>query len=93
MKLIATGKKAQFEPILPSWEAFDTCGVPEMEDVKLMFGFSQTTGGRYFGPEPSETETAAELKKATAIALGRPKTRERLVTARDWFRDHFGTES
>ncbi|KAM4055763.1 nmrA-like family protein [Hirsutella rhossiliensis] len=89
----ATGKKSRFEPVLPSWEAFDICGIPEMEDVKLMFGFAQTTGGRYFGPEPSEIKTAAKLKKATAMALGRPKTRELLITPREWFGARFGTET
>ncbi|EQL00659.1 NmrA family protein [Ophiocordyceps sinensis CO18] len=86
-----TGRKSRFEPILPSWEAFDTLGIAEMDDVKLMFGFAQTTGGRYFGPEPSETRTAAELKRATAVALGRPGASQRLMTPKEWFKARFGT--
>lgn len=86
---LVTGKKSRFEPILPSWEAFDTHGIPELEDVKLMFGFTQNTGGRYFGEQPSESSTAAELKKITAEALGRPKEQHALLTAKDFFRAKF----
>ncbi|PFH58066.1 hypothetical protein XA68_14219 [Ophiocordyceps unilateralis] len=85
----ATGKKARFEPLLPNWEAFDTKGIPELNDVKLMFAFTQTTDGLYFGPEPSETDTAVELKKATSKALSRP---EEMVSAREWFAKHFAAK-
>jgi hypothetical protein len=84
-----TGKKSRFDPILPTWEAFDTHGIPELEDVKLMFGFTQNTGGRYFSEEPSENNTAAELKKTTAEALGRPKEQLALLTAREFFQTKF----
>jgi hypothetical protein len=50
-----------------------------------MFGFTQNTGGRYFGEEPSENSTAAELKKITAEALGRPREQHALLTAKDFF--------
>lgn len=52
-----------------------------------MFGFTQTTGGLYFAT-PSETDTAAQLKKATAQALGRPVAQQTLATAPAWFKDH-----
>ncbi|KAI1919066.1 hypothetical protein LOZ12_002023 [Ophidiomyces ophidiicola] len=83
-----TGRKSRFQP-LPSWEAFNTHGVAELEDTKLMFGFTQLTGGRYFGPEPSENETAARLKRTTAIALGRPKEEQKLSSVEEWFRQRF----
>ncbi|KJZ70338.1 hypothetical protein HIM_10267 [Hirsutella minnesotensis 3608] len=89
----ATSKRSRFQPILPSWEAFDTCGIAEMEDVKLMFGFAQTTGGRYFGPGPSETKTAAELKRAKTVALGEPSQQSRLASPKEWFRAHFATKT
>ena len=54
-----------------------------------MFGFTQTTGGRYFGPEPSETDTAAELKQSTAVALGNSKHQEQLISAKEWFHTYF----
>lgn len=54
-----------------------------------MFGFTQNTGGRYFGEQPSESSTAAELKKITAEALGRPKEQHALLTAKDFFRAKF----
>ncbi|KJZ74001.1 hypothetical protein HIM_06669 [Hirsutella minnesotensis 3608] len=84
-----TWRKSRFQPLLPSWEAFDTCGIPELEDVKLMFAFTQTTGGRYFAPEPSETDTATELKQATAKALKRPESEQQLIDAKTWFSKHF----
>ncbi|KAJ5942046.1 hypothetical protein N7516_002214 [Penicillium verrucosum] len=84
-----TRKRSRFVPILPTWEAFDTHGIPELEDVKLMFGFTQNTGGRYFSDEPSENSTAAELKKITAEALGRPKEQHALLTASKFFQAKF----
>ncbi|KAF7597141.1 hypothetical protein BBP40_009479 [Aspergillus hancockii] len=83
-----TGQKARFQP-LESWETFDTFGVPELEDTKLMFGLTQTTGGLYFGPEPSEKNTAAALKRATAAALGLPRDQQTLITVKGWFQKHF----
>jgi len=80
-----TGRKSRFLPLLPSWEAFDTHGVPELEDVKLMFAFTQITGGRYFGPEPSESKTAMELKKTTGLTLGRSEQDQQLVKTKEWF--------
>ncbi|KAE8350015.1 hypothetical protein BDV28DRAFT_49572 [Aspergillus coremiiformis] len=84
-----TGKKTRFQPILPSWEAFDTHGIHELQDVKLMFGFTQLTGGRYFGPEPTERATARQLKQLTASKLGRPQDQRDLISARDWFTARF----
>ncbi|KAE8369549.1 hypothetical protein BDV27DRAFT_153037 [Aspergillus caelatus] len=84
-----TGQKSRFEPILPNWEAFDTHGIPELEDVKLMFGFTQNTGGRYFGEEASEINTATELKRIVAHALGRPEEKHQLQTAKGFFRANF----
>ncbi|KAJ5664872.1 uncharacterized protein N7477_007320 [Penicillium maclennaniae] len=84
-----SGQKSRFVPILPSWEAFDTHGIHELEDVKLMFGFTQTTGGKYFA-DPTECHTASELKKATALTLGWSESRYELVTAREWFSARFG---
>ncbi|KAK4904157.1 hypothetical protein LTR66_017937 [Elasticomyces elasticus] len=83
-----TNLKARFDPILPDWKAFDTHGIHELEDVKLMFGFTQITGGRYFA-EPTESTTAAVLKRAVAEALGWPEERKYLVTASQWFAARF----
>ncbi|RCI08455.1 hypothetical protein L249_8934 [Ophiocordyceps polyrhachis-furcata BCC 54312] len=86
----STGKKTRFAPLLPDWNAFDTHGIPELDDVKLMFAFTQTTDGLYFGPETSQTVTAAELKRATSEALSRPAADAGLVSPREWFAKHFG---
>ncbi|OOQ90415.1 putative NmrA family transcriptional regulator [Penicillium brasilianum] len=83
-----SGRKSRFQP-LPSWEDFNTYGIPELDDTKAMFGFTQNNQGRYFGPEPSEKETAGTLKQITAAALGRPKEEQNLTSAEDWFRKHF----
>lgn len=84
----ATGRKSRFEPVLPTWEAFDTHDIPELEDVKLMFGFAQETGGWYFS-EPTEKETARELKRATAVALGRLAEQQELISVKEWFATRF----
>ncbi|PHH73176.1 hypothetical protein CDD80_3992 [Ophiocordyceps camponoti-rufipedis] len=86
----ATGKKARYEPLLPDWEAFDTKGIPELDDVKLMFAFTQTTGGLYFDKVPSETATATELKRISGKATSRS---EELVRPKEWFAKHFATSS
>ncbi|KAJ5746497.1 hypothetical protein N7520_011679 [Penicillium odoratum] len=83
----ATGHPSRFIPVLPSWEAFETHGIHELQDVKLMFGFTQNTGGLYFATA-SETDTAAVLKKSTAQALGRPEAEHNLATLLVWFKHH-----
>lgn len=88
----ATNREAVWVPILPSWKEFETHGIHELEDVKLMFGFTQVTGGKYFGSTTEKT-TAQKLKKATALALGYPEEKHELVTAKDWFAARFGNES
>ncbi|PGH17487.1 hypothetical protein AJ79_01087 [Helicocarpus griseus UAMH5409] len=84
-----TGKQSRYEPLLPSWEAFDTHGIHELEDVKLMFGFTQITGGRYFGPNPSESDTAAQLKQAGARARDQQGPDLQLISAEEWFKRRF----
>ncbi|KAL3446314.1 hypothetical protein BJX65DRAFT_296341 [Aspergillus insuetus] len=83
-----TGCRARFRP-LPSWEAFDTYGIPELNDTKAMFGFTQNNAGKYFGPEPTEKETAGKLKLKTSVALGRPKGEQQLMSVERWCRKHF----
>lgn len=88
----ATTRKAAWAPTLPSWEQFETHGIHELEDVKLMFGFTQITGGKYFG-SPTEIGTARKLKKATAVALGYPEEKQGLVTVKDWFAARFADKA
>ncbi|KAF7716746.1 NmrA-like family domain-containing oxidoreductase [Penicillium ucsense] len=83
-----SGRKSRFQP-LPSWEDFNTHGIRELDDTKAMFGFTQNNEGRYFGPDPSENETAGQLKQITASALGRGKQEQKLMSVEDWFRKHF----
>lgn len=87
----ATSREAIWVPTLPSWEEFETHGIAELEDVKLMFGFTQITGGRYFGSR-TEKDTAQGLKKATAVALGYPEGKHDLATVKNWFAARFGDE-
>ncbi|CAG8080257.1 unnamed protein product [Penicillium olsonii] len=84
----STGLKTRFDPILPDWKSLDTHGIHQLNDVKLMFGFTQITGGRYFA-EPTENVTAAILKRATAEALALPEGKQSLVTCRQWFAARF----
>lgn len=89
LTMAVTGKKSRFQPILPSWEAFNTHRIHKLEDVKLMFAFTQITSGCYFVPKLPENNTASELKRATAAALGRPEGQQGLVTVKDWFQSRF----
>jgi hypothetical protein len=57
-----------------------------------MFGFCQESGGRYYGVE-TEAETAAELKKKAADAMGRSRDQARLLTLEAFFRRKFGGAS
>ncbi|KAJ5670393.1 uncharacterized protein N7477_005756 [Penicillium maclennaniae] len=82
-----SGRKSRYQP-LGSWEEFNTHGVPELEDTKMMFGMTQESGGRYFGPEASEKRTAAELKKKTAMALNISKEDQDLISVESWFRKY-----
>ncbi|KAK2810508.1 hypothetical protein FQN50_002997 [Emmonsiellopsis sp. PD_5] len=91
ISLLVTGLKSRYVPLLPSWEAFDTHGIHELQDVKLMFGFTQITGGRYFGKEPTNGKSAAELKEAGARARGKAGDDLRLITVNQWFKREFGT--
>jgi hypothetical protein len=79
----ATGKKARFEE-MPRWQDLDVYGIRALETVKLMFGFCQESGGRYFGDE-TEAETALELKKKAAEARGRSRDDAELQTLEDFF--------
>jgi len=61
----------------------------ELEEVKLMFGFTQTTGGLYFGPVANDINTAQALKKATAEVLKLQEENHGLITAKQWFSANF----
>ncbi|KAJ5904767.1 NmrA-like family protein [Penicillium subrubescens] len=82
-----TGKKSRYVP-LSSWEDFGR-GIPEMDDHRLLFAFTQSTGGRYFGDVPTETDTANELKKAAAEAQGKVGSRAGLMPVEEFFKIHF----
>ncbi|OJD12176.1 hypothetical protein AJ78_07188 [Emergomyces pasteurianus Ep9510] len=87
-----TGKKSRYDPLLPNWEAFDTHGIHELEDAKLMFGFTQITGGRYFGEKATESDTAAQLKEAGASARGQKGPDLQLISVEEWFNRRFTAE-
>ena len=81
-----TGKKSRFEEI--KWQDLDTFGVRALETVKLMFGFCQESGGRYYGVE-TEASTAAELKKLAAEAQGKSGQDTELLGLADFFKREF----
>ncbi|KAJ8116488.1 hypothetical protein OPT61_g2093 [Boeremia exigua] len=82
-----TGKKARFEEI-SNWRDFETYGIHALETVKLMFGFCQESGGRYYGVE-TENRTAAGLKKTAAEACGKSGHEAELLTLEAFFRREF----
>ncbi|PLB43607.1 NmrA-like family protein [Aspergillus steynii IBT 23096] len=80
----ATGQKARYIP-LGSWEDFGQ-GIPELDDHRLLFAFTQATGGRYFGDVPTETDTALKLKRLAVEAQGKEGGQARLLRLEEWFR-------
>ncbi|KAL4957879.1 hypothetical protein BDW69DRAFT_155213 [Aspergillus filifer] len=79
-----TGQKARYEP-LDSWEDFGR-GIPEMDEHRLLFAFTQMTGGRYYGDVPTEVETASRLKRVAAKAQGIKNYEDaKLTRLEDWF--------
>ena len=74
---------------MPKWQDLETYGVRALETVKLMFGFCQESGGRYFGAE-TEAGTAAELKKIATEASGKTGHETKLSTLEGFFKHHFG---
>jgi hypothetical protein len=88
LTIAATGKKARYEEV-PKWQDLEIYGVGPLETVKLMFGFCQASGGRYFGDE-TEMVTARELKRNAAKASGRSGSGDDLHTLEDFFARRFG---
>ncbi|KAL3478459.1 putative hscarg dehydrogenase [Aspergillus californicus] len=82
-----TGKKARYVR-LASWECLGD-GIAEMEDHRLLFAYGNITGGRYFGQQPSSTETAASLKIQAARAQGIFGDDAQLTTPAAFFAKHF----
>lgn len=56
-----------------------------MDDHRLLFAFTQATGGRYFGDVPTETGTALKLKKLAAEAQGKDPDKAELLSLQEWF--------
>lgn len=86
-----TGKKARFEEV-PNWQDLDIYGIRALETIKRMFGFTQESGGRYYGDE-TEAETAAQLKKNAAEACGKGGDETHLATLEAFFEREFAAAS
>ena len=74
---------------MESWEEFGR-GIPELDEHRLLFAFTQLTGGRYFGDVPTSTDTAAALKSVAAEARGKTGAEARLLPLGKWFAEKFG---
>ncbi|KAH7063865.1 hypothetical protein BKA63DRAFT_183817 [Paraphoma chrysanthemicola] len=83
-----TGKKARFEEVT-KWQDLEVYGIRALETVKLMFGFCQASGGRYYG-DVTEAGTASELKKKVNEACGRSSGDGHLKSLEDFFKREFG---
>lgn len=77
---------------MESWEEFGR-GIPELDEHRLLFAFTQLTGGRYFGDVPTSTDTAAALKSLAAEARGKTGAEARLLPLGKWFAEKFGVEA
>ena len=82
-----TRKKSRFEAI-ENWEDLNVYGILSLENVKLMFAFTQVSGGRYYGDE-TEVETSIALKKKGAEARGRAGEEVKLLTLESFFAREF----
>ncbi|KAF2875197.1 hypothetical protein BDV95DRAFT_626692 [Massariosphaeria phaeospora] len=83
-----TGKKSRYEEI-PDWHDLEVYGIRALETIKLMFGFVQEAGGKYWGVE-TEKGTAAGLKRKGAEAGGKSGKEVELLTLEGWFEREFG---
>tara|TARA_R110002003_G_scaffold149_3_gene13509 strand:+ start:29299 stop:29565 length:267 start_codon:yes stop_codon:yes gene_type:complete len=86
--MLATGKKARFEEVA-KWQDLEVYGIRALETVKLMFGFCQESGGRYYG-DITEAESASELKKKVNEACGKPNNLAKLASLEGFFKREFG---
>jgi len=68
---------------------FPAFGKPELKESKDVFEFYQLRDGEIFGCGITESQTAAELKKAAYQAKKGTKGRETLMTCEEWFADVF----
>jgi len=60
-----------------------------LKESKDVFEFYQLRDGEIFGCGITESQTAAELKKAAYQAKKGTKGRETLMTCEEWFADVF----
>ena len=77
---------------LPSWTDFETYGEKFLETTKLVFAFTQMTGGLYFGNGQPETNTATELKRDALQAMDEKRVDASLITVKQWFQREFAAD-
>jgi hypothetical protein len=88
LTMLATGKKARFEEVT-KWQDLEVYGIRALETVKLMFGFCQESGGRYYG-DITEAGSASELKKRVNEACENPNGQGKLANLEGFFKREFG---
>ncbi|PKS05823.1 hypothetical protein jhhlp_007652 [Lomentospora prolificans] len=82
-----SGKKARYIP-MKSLNDLQTYGMRALETVKSVFGFSQASGGFYYGT-PNDVGPATELKRAAAEARGKEGDEAKLLTIKQFWKQHF----
>ncbi|KAM5352632.1 hypothetical protein ACJ41O_005354 [Fusarium nematophilum] len=82
-----SGKKTRFVPV-EDWKTMETYGVGAFETVKYMFGFSQHSGGLYYGV-PNDVVTAGGLKARAAEAKGQSGDDAKLMTLEKFLRKYW----
>ncbi|KAJ5382503.1 Cytochrome P450 [Penicillium concentricum] len=70
-------------------ETFPAFEKPELKESKDVFSFYQMRDGEIFGCGITESQTAAELKRAATQAKKSSGGRESLMTCAEWFADVF----
>ncbi|KAK2749912.1 hypothetical protein FQN57_005329 [Myotisia sp. PD_48] len=83
-----TGKKARFIPY-PAWQDFPTYDIPDLEEFRGMFDFTQRVQGLYFGAE-FDVETPRKLKEIVQKSVNKTTALKPLMAVDQYFTTMFG---
>lgn len=79
-----TGKKTRFVAY-SSWKDFPTYDMPDLEELRAMFDYTQRVGGGYFSGLKFDTETAKQLKEAVQRSVTGTTGGKSLMTLEEFF--------
>lgn len=86
-QLAVTKRKCRYVPY-PTVNDMPTHDISFIQQVRDLFAFTQLREGEYYCNGPTETLSAASLKRASFLAKG-GQGRESLLTIDEWLQRHF----